>query len=72
MLALSLYSCSMHAAMTTDGQGRVVGVSSIRIESSLARLAVEMLVAGGQFAIELRWLRGLSTGGVSSTQRRTA
>ncbi len=54
---LALYSCSMHAAMATDGNGRVVGLSSLRLESSLSRVAVEMLVAGGQLAVELRWLR---------------
>ena len=57
---LALYSCSMHAEVTTDGQGRVVGVSSIRLESSLARVAVAMLVAGGQLAVELRWQRSFS------------
>ena len=56
---LALYSCSMHASMTTDGEGRVVGLSSLRVESSLARLAVAMLVAGGQLAVELRWQRRL-------------
>ena len=56
----ALYSCSMHAAVTTDGEGRIVGVSSLRVESSLARVAVAMLVAGGQVALELRWMRGLA------------
>ena len=54
---LALYSCSMHASVTTDGNGHVVEVSSVRMESSLARLAVAMLVAGGQVALELRWMR---------------
>jgi hypothetical protein len=56
---LALYSCSMHASMTTDGDGHVVAVSSVRVESSLARVAVAMLVAGGQIEFEVRWLRGL-------------
>ena len=54
---LALYSCSMHAAVTTDGDGHIVEVSSLRVESSLARVAVAMLVAGGQVALELRWMR---------------
>jgi hypothetical protein len=56
---LALYSCSMHAALTTDGSGHVVGVSALRVESSFPRLVVAMLVAGGQLAIELRWTRSL-------------
>jgi hypothetical protein len=56
---LAFYSCSMHASVTTDGRGRVVDVSSVRLESSLARLAVAMLVAGGEVALELRWIRAL-------------
>jgi len=54
---LALYSCSMHASVTTDGNGHIVEVSSVRVESSLARVAVAMLVAGGQVALELRWVR---------------
>ena len=54
---LALYSCSMHASVTTDGNGHIVEVSSLRVESSLARVAVAMLVAGGQVALELRWMR---------------
>ena len=57
---LALYSCSMHAAMTTDGDGHIVEISSVRVESSLARVAVAMLVAGGQVVLELRWMRSLS------------
>ena len=57
---LALYSCSMHAAVTTDGDGHIVGISTLRVESSLSRVAVAMLVAGGQVALELRWLRSLS------------
>ena len=56
---LALYSCSMHASLTTDGNGHVAGLSSVRLESSLARVAVAMLVAGGQVAVELRWIRSL-------------
>lgn len=56
-MVLALYSCSMHAAVTTDGDGHVVEVSSLRVESSLARIAVAMLVAGGEVAFELRWIR---------------
>ncbi len=56
---LALYSCSMHASVTTDGSGQVIEVSSVRVESSVARVAVAMLVAGGQVALELRWMRGL-------------
>jgi len=56
---LALYSCSMHASVTTDGNGHIVEVSSVRVESSLARVAVAMLVAGGQVALELRWIRCL-------------
>lgn len=54
---VALYSCSMHAAITTDDTGRVVEVSAVRIESSLRRVALAMLVAGGHVAFEYRWLR---------------
>ena len=57
---LALYSCSMRAAMKTDDHGRVVGLSSITFKSSLARIAVAMLVGGGQLALELRWQRSFS------------
>jgi len=56
-VVLALYSCSMHAALTTDDSGHVVAVSSLRVESSFPRLVVAMLVAGGQLAVELRWTR---------------
>jgi hypothetical protein len=58
---LALYSCSMQAALRTDGEGHVVEVASIRLESSLARVAVA-LVLGAQLAVELRWTRGVATG----------
>jgi hypothetical protein len=54
---LLLYSCSMHASLTTDGDGRVVNVSSVRIGSSLSRWAVELFLVGGPRAFELRWIR---------------
>jgi hypothetical protein len=62
---LALYSCSMQASVTTDDDGRIVELSSLRIESSLSRWAVEMLIVGGQLAIELRWT------GPRSTETRT-
>jgi hypothetical protein len=65
-MVLALYSCSMHASVTTDGDGHVVEVSSVRVESSLARVAVAMLVAGGQVALELRWMRCLGAATVGS------
>ena len=63
--SIALYSCSMQASVTTDDEGRVVEVSALRIESSLTRWAVEMLIVGGQLAIELRQARA------SSGQTRT-
>jgi hypothetical protein len=57
---IALYSCSMHAALTTDDSGHVVGLSALRVESSFPRLVVAMLVAGGQLAVELRWTRHLA------------
>ena len=63
---LALYSCSMHASVTTDDQGHIVGVSAVRVESSLARVAVAMLIVGGQVALELRWIRSLSGPSTSS------
>jgi hypothetical protein len=51
---LALYSCSMQASVSTDPEGRIVELSSLRIESSLSRWAVELLVIGGQIAFELR------------------
>ncbi|MEO8310489.1 MAG: hypothetical protein ABI520_04890 [Caldimonas sp.] len=55
----------MHASVTTDGSGHVIEVSAVRVESSVARLAVAILVAGGEVALELRWVRSLtgSSGG---------
>jgi hypothetical protein len=50
----------MNASLTTDGEGRVVNVSSVRIGSSLSRWAVEVFVAGGR-AFELRWIRPAGT-----------
>lgn len=52
-----LYSCSMQASLTTDGDGRIVQVSSLRIGSSLSRWAIELLVVGGQLGVELRSIR---------------
>ena len=54
---VALYSCSMQASVTTDGNGRVVELSSVRIGSTLSSWAVEMLVIGGQLAVELRRIR---------------
>jgi hypothetical protein len=65
-VVLALYSCSMHARLTTDDEGHIVKVSSLRLESSLARVAVAMLVAGGQVAVELRWLRCFTVGASES------
>jgi hypothetical protein len=58
---LLLYSCSMNASLTTDGEGRIVSVSSVRFGSSLSRWAVELFVVGGQLAFELRWIRPAET-----------
>ena len=63
--SIALYSCSMQASVTTDDEGRIVEVSALRIESSLTRWAIEMLIVGGQLAIELR------PPGRSSGQTRT-
>ena len=52
--SIALYSCSMQAAVTTDGNGRIVELSSLRIGSTLSRWALEMLVVGGRIAVELR------------------
>ncbi len=57
---VSLYSCSMHAAIKTDESGRVVDISAFRIESSLRRVALAMLLAGGHVAFEFRWLGACS------------
>jgi hypothetical protein len=54
---IALYSCSMQASVTTDGSGRIVELSSVRIGSTLSNWAVEMLVIGGRLAIELRRVR---------------
>ena len=54
---IALYSCSMQASVTTDGNGRIVELSSVRIGSKLSSWAVEMLVIGGQLAVELRRIR---------------
>lgn len=56
---LALYSCSMHAALSTDGSGHVVRISALRVESCFPRVAVAMLVAGGRLAFELRWTQSL-------------
>ena len=67
--SLALYSCSMRAAVTTDGHGHghVVRVAALRLESSFPRLAVAMLVAGGHLALELRLTRSLAPSCVPST-----
>ena len=54
---IALYSCSMQAAVTTDENGRIIELSSLRIGSKLSSWAIEMLVIGGQLAIELRRIR---------------
>jgi hypothetical protein len=69
---IALYSCSMHAALTTDGSGHVVGVSALRVESSFARLVVAMFVAGGQLAIELRWRSLAEKTSASAPSRKAA
>ena len=51
---IALYSCSMQASVTTDVNGRIVELSSVRIGSKLSSWAVEMLVTGGQLTVELR------------------
>ena len=38
--------------ITTDGNGRIVELSSLRIGSKLSSWALEMLVVGGQIAVE--------------------
>lgn len=63
-VTLALYSCSLHASVTTDGEGRIVELSKLRVESSLAGLAVAMLVAGGQVALELRWIRDVGAASI--------
>jgi hypothetical protein len=63
---LTLFSCSMHAAVTTDGEGHIVKVSALRVESSLSRVAIAMLVAGGRVALELRWLRSFPPASVEA------
>jgi hypothetical protein len=47
---LAVYSCSMQASVTTDGEGRIVELSSLRIGSTLSSWALEMLVVGGEIA----------------------
>jgi len=54
---IALYSCSMQASVTTDGSGRIVELSSLRIGSKLSSWALEMLVVGGQLAVELKRAR---------------
>ena len=66
---IALYSCSMQAAVTTDGNGRIVELSSLRIGSTLSSWALEMLVVGGQIAVELRKTR---SGGVETRTRSDA
>ena len=58
---VALYSCSMQASVTTDGNGRIVELSSLRIGSKLSNWALEMLVVGGQIAVELRRIRSGGT-----------
>jgi len=58
---IALYSCSMQASVTTDGNGRIVELSSLRIGSKLSNWTLEMLVVGGQIAVELRRIRSGGT-----------
>src|SRR6476619_87520 len=52
--SIALYSCSMQASVTTDGNGRIVELSSLRIGSKLSIWALEMLVVGAQLAVVFR------------------
>jgi len=69
---IALYSCSMQASVTTDGNGRIVELSSLRIGSKLSNWALEMLVVGGQLAVELRRIRPTGTTTRSPSPRRIA
>jgi len=55
--ALCLYSCSMQASFTTDERGQVVAVSSVRLDGSLPRVALGLLIAAKGLSLELRWSR---------------
>jgi len=54
---IALYPCSMQASVTTDGNGRIVGLSSVCVGSKLSNWPVETLVIDGQLAVELRRIR---------------
>jgi hypothetical protein len=52
-------SCSLDAAVLTDRSGRVIGVSSLRIQSTVQNVGLAMLVGCRQLVLELRWRPGL-------------
>ena len=54
-----LYSCSMHASVSTNEDGQVVSVSAVRFDSALPRVALGLLIAAKGLAFELRWARAV-------------
>ncbi|HEX2541489.1 MAG TPA: hypothetical protein VHM00_10450 [Caldimonas sp.] len=48
-------SCTLAADLRTDASGQIVGVSLVRLESSIEGLAVAMLISGRELAVQLAW-----------------
>jgi hypothetical protein len=61
-MALLVSSCSLDASVTTDSSGRIVGVTGVRIQSTVRALAVALLLRSSELAVELRWAGDLLGG----------
>jgi hypothetical protein len=53
--AAACYSCTFAADLRTDATGQIVGVSLVKLESSVEGLAVAMLISGRELAVQLAW-----------------
>ena len=66
--AATCYSCTFAADVTTDATGQIVGVSLVKLESSIEGLAVAMLISGRELAVQLAWGAVVRDGGDASAR----
>jgi hypothetical protein len=48
-------SCTLDAAVATDGGGRVVGIRTLEVRSGALDMAFALALEGSQLVLELRW-----------------
>ena len=48
-------SCSLDAAVSTDDNGRVIGIDALQIRSKALDLALAVILEEAQLVFELRW-----------------